>query len=141
MFHVKQDEYFKILYKLALKSYKNNEIPVSAIIIYKDKIIGKGYNDRQNKHNILGHAEIKAILNASKKIKDWRLNECILISTLKPCDLCNEVIKASRIKEVYYILNQPNTNYSNKKYKLIDNSSFYIEKYKEIFNNFFSKLR
>ena len=107
------DKYLKILYKLAYKAYKKGEIPVGSIIIYNNKIIGMGYNNKESNNNVCGHAEINAITKASKYMKDWRLNECMLLTTLKPCEMCNEVIKASRIKDVYYLLDQNNLTYTS----------------------------
>ena len=142
MFHVKHidEKVFELLYKLAVKSAKNGDIPVSSIIIYKDKIIAKGYNNKEKNSDILGHAEINAIKKAEKRINDWRLNECILITTLKPCNMCAEVINSTRISKVFYILDQENTNYSYK-YTKIDHKNEYIDKYKELFYNFFKNIR
>ena len=142
MFHVKhiEDKYNNELYKLALKSYKNNEIPVGAIVIYKEKIIGKGYNNRQSKCNVCGHAEIMAIKCAEKYLGDWRLNNCILISTLKPCNMCSEVINESRISNVYYYVEQNNSLNKSKFIKVNGNQEF-INKYLELFKDFFKKLR
>ena len=98
------EQYFELLYKLALKAYKNGDIPVSAVLIKNGKIIAKGYNNRHKKGYVLGHAEINAIIQAEKKIKDFRLDGYTLITTLKPCKMCQAVIAASRIFKVYYIL-------------------------------------
>ena len=131
------------LYKLALKSYKNNEIPVGAIVKYNNKIIGTGYNTRQKKHDICGHAEINAIKMAEKRIKDWRLNDCIIISTLEPCELCTKIINDSRIKNSYYIVSKTTGIVSNK----IINEKIYFpgnnfeEKIKEMLKVFFSNIR
>ena len=143
MFHVKHKKHIKLyelLYKLAVKSARSGDIPVSAVIIYNDKIIGKGYNNRQKNKNILGHAEVNAIKQAEKYIKDWRLNDCILITTLKPCNMCAEIINASRIKKVYYLFDQENTNYKYNFEHMFDNNE-YIEKYKQMFDEFFKNLR
>jgi len=128
------------LLKLVKKSYKMNEIPVGALVIYNNKIIGKGFNNRQTTFNVCGHAEINAIKEAEKRIKDWRLNECILITTLKPCKMCNEVINSSRISKVYYIFDQNNIKYDNKFIK-INYNDYNIEQIKVLFNNFFKELR
>ena len=135
-----KDEWIKELYKLVKKSDKLNEIPVGSIVIYNDKIIGKGYNNRQNNFNVCGHAEINAIKMAEKKIKDWRLNDCILISTLKPCNMCSTIINEARISKVYYLINQENTNnYDN--FEIINQENKYINKIINIFKNSFKKLR
>ena len=142
MFHVKHidENIYKELYKLALKSVKNDDVPVSALVLYNDKIIGKGYNNRGSKNTVLGHAEVNAIKQAEKYIKDWRLTECTIICTLKPCFMCAEVIESSRIKNVYYILDQEMFNYDYD-FKKIDDNNEYIEKYKKLFNDFFKSIR
>ena len=134
------DKYINLLYKLVYKSYKKNEIPVGSIVIFKGKIIGKGFNNRQNTHKIYGHAEINAILEAEKYIKDWRLDDCILISTLKPCEMCYKVIKEARISEVYYLLDKE-SNYNDESIVKVESDSIFYKKIKELFNNFFINLR
>ena len=142
MFHVKHinNKMYEILLKLSEKSSKNGDIPVSSIIVLNKKIIGKGYNNRHKKKNVLGHAEINAIIDAEKTLKDWRLNDCLLITTLKPCNMCSEVIKSVRIKKVYYILDQENTS-NDLEYEKINIYNEYIDKYKILFNNFFKNMR
>lgn len=142
MFHVKHidESIYKELYKLAEKSAKSGDVPVSSVVIYNDKIIGKGYNDRQKKNNVLGHAEANAIRSAEKYINDWRLNGCTLISTLKPCDMCAEIIRSSRIDEVYYIFDQEESSYDYI-YKKLDVDNKYIRRYKKMFDDFFKNLR
>ena len=99
------------LYNLALKAYKKGEIPVSAIILDENnKIIAAKCNNRQNEYNILGHAEILAIQEAEKKIKDWRLDGYKMIVSLEPCDMCSMIINKSRIDHVYYILSSESTD-------------------------------
>ena len=130
-----------ILYNLAYKSYKNKEVPVGSIVVYKNKIIGKGYNNRQKSHFVCGHAEINAIKQAEKKLCDWRLNDCILISTLKPCDMCYEVIKTSRIEKVYYLIDQDNLNYNDEKFEKISLNDAKIEEFNSLLSTFFKNLR
>ena len=134
-------EYYKELFKLVLKSNKKSDVPVGAIVIYNNKIIGKGYNTRQSKYNVCGHAEVNAIIMAEKNIKDWRLNDCVLITTLKPCNMCNEIIKSSRISKTYYILEQDNVNYLNDSIVKLNDSNEYINNIENVFNNFFKTMR
>ena len=134
------DSYLKLLYKLALKSYKNKDVPVGAIVIYDNKIIGIGYNDRQHNYDVSGHAEINAIKKAEKKLKDWRLNNCILISTLEPCEMCKSIIREARIKEVFYYLDQFDNKKSRIYQKIVTNDD-YFKKYKNLFDDFFKKIR
>lgn len=84
----------------AKKAYSIYEVPVGAIIVYGDKIIGRGYNQRESKNNPLAHAEIIAINEASKFLGAWRLLDCSLYVTLEPCAMCAGAIVNSRIERV-----------------------------------------
>ena len=126
-----------VLNKLNNKAIKTNEVPISALIIYNDEIITKSYNKTNKNNNILDHAEIICIKKASKKLKNWRLNNCILYVTLEPCDMCKEIIKKSRIKEVYYFIKQNNNNTEkNPIYNYIENNNMSDE-----LSNYFKNKR
>jgi len=88
--------------KEAKKAYKKKEVPIGAVVVYKNKIIGRGYNLRESKNNSLLHAEIVAISKACKKIKSWRLEECDIYVTLEPCPMCAGAIIQSRIKNIFF---------------------------------------
>lgn len=92
------------LLSLAKKAYLQNETPISAIIVYNNKIISTAYNKRNKTQKTIDHAEIRAIIKANKKLKTWRLNKCTLYVTIEPCDMCKNVIKESRLERVYYLL-------------------------------------
>ena len=137
-----EEKYFKLLIKLAEKAVKHNEVPISAIIVENDKIIAKAYNKRIKNHNVLDHAEIIAIKKASKKLKDWRLFNCDLYVTLKPCNMCENIIKQSRIKNVYYLIEKPeNKKEYNKTSFIKTNICTYEQMYECILHNFFKKKR
>lgn len=70
------------------------------MIVHEDKIIARGYNRRNTDKNPLAHAEVAAIKKASKKLGDWRLEECTLYVTLEPCQMCAGAIVQSRIPRV-----------------------------------------
>ena len=87
--------------KEAEKARKLNEVPIGCVIVKGDKIIGRGYNRRMKDKNTLSHAELNAIKKASKKLKDWRLDDCEMYVTTEPCQMCAGAIVQSRIKKVY----------------------------------------
>ena len=134
------DKYLKQLIKLAKKASKKKEVPISAIIVKDGKIISKAFNKRIKNNNVLDHAEIMAIRKAEKKLKDWRLFDCDLYVTLKPCSMCEIIIKQARIKNVYYLLEKLN---SKKEYnktnfiKISENKQMYYS----ILQDFFKKKR
>ena len=90
----------KAAIKQAKKAYDLGEVPIGCVIVHEGKIISRGYNRRNTDKNTLAHAEITAINKASKKIGDWRLEECTLYVTLEPCQMCAGAIVQARITEV-----------------------------------------
>lgn len=94
------EKYMKEAMRQAKKAYLLGEVPIGCVIVYQDKIIGRGYNRRNTDKNTLSHAEITAINKASKYIGDWRLEECTLYVTLEPCQMCSGAIVQARIPRV-----------------------------------------
>ena len=86
--------------KQAKKAYALDETPIGCVIVHEGKIIGRGYNRRNTDKSPLAHAEITAIKKASKKIGDWRLEDCTLYVTLEPCQMCSGAIIQARIPRV-----------------------------------------
>lgn len=132
-------KYIEEVEKLVDKAVKCDEVPVGALIVCNNKILAKSYNKRNKSNNVLMHAEIDVIKKAAKKLKNWRLSECEIYVTLKPCAMCVEIIKASRIKKVHYLIeNDKDINRSIEFIKETDNFNI---KYKEILSNFFKEKR
>ena len=84
----------------AKKAKELGEVPIGCVIVQDGKVIGRGYNRRNTDKSTLSHAEITAIRKASKKLNDWRLEECTLYVTLEPCQMCAGAIVQARVKEV-----------------------------------------
>ena len=78
------------------------EVPVGAVVVKDNKIIGEGYNRRETDGSAIAHAEILAIQKACKKLGDWRLNECDLYVTLEPCLMCIGACYNARLGNVYF---------------------------------------
>ncbi len=78
------------------------ELPVGAVIVKDNRIIARGYNNRNITNLISRHAEINAIENASKTLTNWRLNDCYIFVTLEPCLMCAGAIMQSRIKGIFF---------------------------------------
>ena len=136
------NEYFNETIKLAKKSLKNSDVPIGAIIVKNGIIIGKGYNTREKLENILGHAEINAINMASKKLNNWNLSGCELYVTLKPCNMCMEVIKQSRISKVYYLVDKlPSKREFEQTIIEKYNNNDMNDEYLELLQSFFKNLR
>ena len=93
-------------------AYNLNEVPVGAVIVRKGDIIAKAHNLKRSTNNIVNHAEIISIIEASNYIGDWRLNDCEMFVTLEPCPMCAGAIAQSRIKKIYI---GTNSNIKNNK--------------------------
>lgn len=128
-----------IALKEAKKAAKKGEVPVGAVIVYKNKVIAKAYNRRKKCDSVISHAEVNAILKAAKKLKDWRLDGCDLFVTLKPCSMCENIIRESRICNVYYILDKPESKKEFNKTKYTQTNV--CDEYKEILQSFFKNRR
>lgn len=96
------EEWMEDALKEAEKAEKMREVPVGAIVVFENKIIGKGHNLTESKKDATMHAEMVSIRNASKKLKRWRLSGCGLYVTLEPCAMCAGAILLSRIKRVVF---------------------------------------
>ena len=92
----------KIAYELAKEAGFAGEIPVGAVVVLNDKIIGKGFNKRESKFDISSHAEIEAIKDAEKTLGNWRLVGATLYVTLEPCLMCSGAILQSRVSKVVF---------------------------------------
>ena len=136
------DYFFEIALKEAQKAFDKNEVPVGAVIIKNNKILSKAHNKKEELKNVFSHAEILAIKKASKKIGDWRLKDCIMFVTLKPCSMCLSAIQQSRINKVFYILEDEFLEDNNYSEKLIKINNFSLEKkIKLMVKNFFVNCR
>lgn len=96
------EEYMNLALEQAKIAYKNGDVPIGCVIVYNDKVIGKGCNMRVKNGNSLHHAEIIAIDQACKYMKDWRLEDCTLFVTVEPCPMCAGAIVQSRIPAVVF---------------------------------------
>ena len=88
--------------KLAQVSFDLNEVPVGAIVVYKDQVIGQGYNSKELTQNALAHAEIIALNQAQKYLGSWRLTDCYVYTSLEPCFMCAAALVHTRISGLIF---------------------------------------
>ena len=136
-------EYVEKIYNLAIDSFNNDEIPVGAIIVKNNEIIGVGINNREKDSSVIGHAEINAIEMACKSVGDWRLDGCVMYVTLLPCMMCAGTIIESRIDKVFYLCNRTNVCFDSSLYLNVEkiNNIDYEEKYLNLLRLFFENKR
>ena len=93
----------------AKKALFINEVPIGAIIVKENKIIGRGFNSVIRDSSVLAHAELNAITDASKNIQNYRLTNCDMYVTVEPCYMCCMALIHARISTVYFDTQQPKT--------------------------------
>ena len=93
--------------ELAKQAEKQAEVPVGAVVVQNKRLIASAFNQKEQKKQATGHAEILAIEAASKKLGRWRLDDCVLYVTLEPCIMCAGAIVSARINRLIYSCRDP----------------------------------
>ncbi len=91
----------------AALSLEAGEVPVGAVVVRGDEIIGRGRNEVETRKTATAHAEILAIDSASEKTGDWRLEGCCVYVTSEPCHMCLGALYLARVERVVYGARQP----------------------------------
>ena len=123
--NINLSNFIGIVLKQSHIAIEKNEIPVGSIIFdpLKGKLVSKAHNSEISHNDPTAHAEILCIRRACRKLNSKRLDGLELLTYLEPCDMCKEVIKSSRISQVYFLLKNNNPKRKtifNPKFKLID---------------------
>ena len=137
--------------KEAEKAAAIGEVPIGAVIVYKDEIIARAHNLRETSQNAVTHAELMAIQHACEVIGSWRLEETTLYVTLEPCPMCSGAILQSRVPRVVYGARDSKAGCVDSLYHLLNDPRFNHEcdvtegvlavETGEILSNFFRELR
>lgn len=145
------EKYMKLAIGQAKKAKELGEVPIGCVIVYDGKIIGRGYNRRNTDKNTLAHAEITAINKASKKIGDWRLEDCTLYVTLEPCQMCAGAVVQARIPRVVIGCDNPKAGCAGSILNILNHPAFnhqvetvkgvLEEECSKMLKDFFSDLR
>ena len=96
-----------LAFREAELAYEKGEVPVGAVIVLENRVLGRGHNLTESMHDATAHAEIIALSAAYSHFNDWRLENCYLFSTLEPCAMCAGAAVLSRIKTIVYGAKDP----------------------------------
>ena len=102
-------EWMQHAFQLAKRSEAHDEVPVGAIVVHKNKIIGEGWNQSISSHDPTAHAEIIALRDAGDKISNYRLTESTMYVTLEPCVMCAGAIVHARVAKLVYAVEDDKT--------------------------------
>lgn len=135
----------------AEKALEENEVPIGAVVVYKNRIIGRGYNQTEKLKDPTAHAEILAITSAANNLQDWRLNECDLYVNVEPCVMCTGAMIAARIRSLYFSIFEPKFGACGSLYNIAEDgrlnhkikvySGIYAEESSRLMKEFFLKTR
>ena len=107
------DDYFmNIALQQAVQALDQDEVPIGAIVVANNKVIGKGFNQTEMLHDVTAHAEMLAITAASNAIGSKYLTDCTLYVTIEPCVMCAGALNWSRVSKVVYGASEPKFGYS-----------------------------
>ena len=108
----------------AKKAASLGEVPIGAVIVYKDEIIARAHNLRETSQNAVTHAELMAIQQACEVLGSWRLEETTLYVSLEPCPMCSGAILQSRVPRVVYGARDLKAGCVDSLYRLLNDSRF-----------------
>lgn len=106
--------------QLADQAASEDEVPVGAIVVHGNRIIGSGYNQREALNDPTAHAEMIAITQAAATLDSWRLEDCSLYVTLEPCPMCAGAIVQARVPRVVYGARDPKAGAVDSLFRLLD---------------------
>ena len=117
-------KYMKMALAEARKAYQRAEVPIGAVVVCNDQIVGCGFNLREQTQDPTSHAEMIALREAAANEASWRLEDCQLYVTLEPCPMCAGAILQSRIKRLVYGASDPKAGAVRSLYQLLDDDRF-----------------
>lgn len=147
----KDKNYMKIAIEQAKIAEENGDVPIGAVIVHKDQIIAKAYNQREQLKDPTAHAEIIALTQAASFLENWHLNGCTMYVTLEPCPMCAGALVLARIDRLVYGCDDPKTGAVKSLYNIVQDErlnhrlevfSGVLEKEcRELLQNFFQQKR
>ena len=148
----KEDERFmRAAIEAARIAEDNGDVPIGAVIVCENRIIGRAYNQREQLKDPTAHAEIIALTQAAAARQSWRLNGCTMYVTLEPCPMCAGALVLSRMDRLCYGCSDPKSGACGSLYNIVDDerlnhrlevtAGVLAEECKEQLQNFFEQKR
>jgi len=135
----------------AERAFELNEVPIGAVVVYQNKIIGRGFNQTEMLNDSTAHAEMLAITAASNHLGSKILDECDLYVTVEPCVMCSGAILLSRIKNLYFGTLEPKFGACGSLFNIVESekynhkpnvfSGIYSDESKHLLEKFFQQKR
>jgi len=116
------ERWMQLALEQARCAFDVEEVPVGAIVVHNDRVIGEGYNQRETLHDPTAHAEMIAITQAAQVLGSWRLLDCTLYVTLEPCPMCAGAIVQARLPRVIFGTLDPKAGACQTLYRITDDA-------------------
>ena len=150
-FSIEDHEFMQHAFELAKKAEEQDEVPVGAVLVRDNKIIGEGFNSPITTNDPTAHAEINALRNAALKERNYRLPKTTLYVTLEPCAMCAGALVHSRVDRLVYAAKDEKTgacgslfdviSTNNKMHRVRCEHGLLSKHSSELISNFFKRRR
>jgi len=105
--------------ELARQAQSLGEVPIGAVLVKDDQIIGEGFNAPISRHDPTAHAEIMALRDAAQRIANYRLPDTTLYVTIEPCVMCAGALVHARVREVVYGASEPRSGAAGSVFEIL----------------------
>ncbi len=95
-------DWMRIALTQARTAFELGEVPIGAVVVYKDRVVASAHNEKERRQDPTAHAEVLAIQRATEALGTWRLSEAALYVTLEPCPMCAGAIIQARLSRLIY---------------------------------------
>jgi len=113
------EQYVQKAIEQAKIAQENGDVPIGAVIVYQNQIVGKAYNQREQLKDPTAHAEIIALTQAAAALQSWRLTGCTMYVTLEPCPMCAGALVLARVDRLVYGCDDPKTGACKSLYNIV----------------------
>jgi tRNA(adenine34) deaminase len=105
---------------LARRALDSEDVPVGAVVVHENRVIGRGYNQREKLGDPTAHAEMIALTAAAEYLQQWRLEGCTMYVTLEPCPMCAGALVLARVARLVYAAEDPKTGACGSLFEITD---------------------
>ncbi|UCD51597.1 MAG: tRNA adenosine(34) deaminase TadA [Phycisphaerales bacterium] len=113
------ERYMRLAIDAAHVAEENGDVPIGAVIVYQDQVIGRAYNQREQLTDPTAHAEIVALTQAATFMETWRLHGCTIYVTLEPCPMCAGALVLGRLDRLVYGCDDPKAGACGSLYDIV----------------------
>ena len=115
------EEWMQVVLGLAEEAARHDEVPVGAVVVRENQIIGRGFNQPISGHDPTAHAEIMALRDAAQTLGNYRLPGCTLVVTVEPCAMCAGALVHARIEQLIFGAREPRAGAVCSSSRVLDN--------------------